>query len=235
MLLFHLRPPDFAWGWAGVDLFFVLSGYLITKILLENADGRGMLVSFYARRGLRIWPIYYLSVLVLIAVNPLLDTSQPTDGWPYYLTYTQNIQYYAFREPPPDHVAFRHTWTLALEEQFYLIWPAVVLLCGRKRLIPACVAIAILAYLARAGGFFANQGYSLYILPSRCDGFALGGLLAALRMRSSGSSIRLRLGLALAMAAGFAYLAWGVAHRGVFGVFGLRRRRSRARSCRPST
>ena len=221
VLLFHLKPPDFAWGWAGVDLFFVLSGYLITRILLSNAGSPGLFVSFYARRGLRIWPIYYLSLLVLVAVNPLLAHPQPMNGLPYYLTYTQNIQYYAFHEPPPSHVAFRHTWTLALEEQFYLIWPAVVLLCGRKRLIGACLAIAAGAYLARIGGYFAPRGFSLYILPARCDGFALGGLLAALRAGPMAASRRLRIGLILSATAGFAYLASGIASKGVIGVFGL--------------
>jgi peptidoglycan/LPS O-acetylase OafA/YrhL len=179
VLLFHLRPPIFVFGSTGVDLFFVLSGYLITKIILDNSEAPGFFRNFYARRGLRIWPIYYLSLLALVALNPFLSKPQPLTGLPYYLTYTQNIQYYWHREPAPFHVAFRHTWTLALEEQFYILWPALVMAVGQKRLIKTCLLVVALAFCARDGLFF-GAPYSLYILPSRCDGFALGGLLAAM-------------------------------------------------------
>ena len=175
VLLFHLNPPQFAFGWTGVDLFFVLSGYLITKIILDNAGSRGFFRNFYMRRGLRIWPIYYLSLFVIVLLNNYLSRPQDLTDLPYYLTYTQNVQYYWHREPTPFHVAFRHTWTLALEEQFYLIWPALVMLVRRKGLIALCLAVVAFAYGWRDMAF-SNAPYSLYILPSRCDGFALGGL-----------------------------------------------------------
>ncbi len=130
VLLFHLNPPRFFFGWTGVDLFFVLSGYLITSIILKNQGSRGFLRAFYVRRGLRIWPIYYLSFVVLIALAPLVpgDRRPPLEGWLYYLTYTQNVHLYRNRETPPFHLGFNHTWTLALEEQFYLLWPPLVAL-----------------------------------------------------------------------------------------------------------
>jgi peptidoglycan/LPS O-acetylase OafA/YrhL len=224
VLRFHLQPSSFAVGWTGVDLFFVLSGYLITKIILENSGSRGFFLSFYARRGLRIWPIYYLSFLAIVLLNPWLSYPQPLTDWPYYLTYTQNVQYLWHHEPSPFHVAFRHTWTLALEEQFYLIWPALVIVMGRKRLIPLCVGVILCAYLSRAGGYFTRSPYSLYILPARCDGFALGGLLAALLFgipRGSESFRRIRLGVGLTALLATTYFVWGLRQYGMVGCFGL--------------
>jgi peptidoglycan/LPS O-acetylase OafA/YrhL len=128
VLLFHLYPVSFSPGWTGVDLFFVLSGFLITTIILDHLDSPRSLGTFYARRGLRIWPIYYLTVAALVAVTPLIPAARrPTlAGLWHYLTFTQNAEYYWLKTPPVCHQALNHTWTLALEEQFYLIWPALI-------------------------------------------------------------------------------------------------------------
>ena len=132
VLLFHLNPPRFFFGWTGVDLFFVLSGYLITTIILDHQGQRGFLRNFYARRGLRIWPIYYIALFAVVATAPLVprDRRPPLNGLGYYVTYLQNITLYQLRPPPEFHIAFDHTWTLALEEQFYLIWPALIALAS---------------------------------------------------------------------------------------------------------
>jgi peptidoglycan/LPS O-acetylase OafA/YrhL len=223
VLLFHIRPPTFVFGWTGVDLFFVLSGYLITKIILENSGSSGFFRSFYVRRGLRIWPIYYLSLLALVILNPFLAEPQPLTDLPYYLTYTQNASYYWHREPTPFHVAFRHTWTLALEEQFYIIWPALVMWVGRTRLVQLCLLIVVGAYVARAGLFY-GPGYSLLILPARCDGFALGGLLAALLFgveRGSKAHRAVMIGSLVALTAAALYLGIGVYQSSMVGVLGL--------------
>lgn len=223
VLLFHLRPPTFAFGSTGVDLFFVLSGYLITTIILRAHGTRRFVLNFYARRGLRIWPIYYLTLFVLLAINPRLPRPEPIAGLPYYLTYTQNVQYYRFREPPPFIECFRHTWTLALEEQFYLIWPGLAILAGR-RLIGLCVAVILIALMARAGGYFSFGGYNQMILLGRSDGFALGGLLAALladRDRLAQHLGRFRLGFGLLTLAAGSYIAWGIIRHTQIGFLGL--------------
>ena len=75
---------------------------------------------------MRIWPIYYLMFPALFVINPLLPHPQPLDGLPYYLTYTQFIQGYWSGTLPPFSLLFRHTWTLAIEEQFYVFWPLLV-------------------------------------------------------------------------------------------------------------
>jgi peptidoglycan/LPS O-acetylase OafA/YrhL len=207
ILAFHLKPSAFAPGWTGVDLFFVLSGYLITGIILEHGESKGFLMAFYARRGLRIWPIYYLTLFVLVAVNPYLPKPDSLAALPNFLTYTQNIQLF-WKGTAPIWPQFGHTWTLALEEQFYLIWPALLLLAGRRRVVAVCLATIALGYMARDGGWFSYDRYSQDILIGRCDGFALGGLLAALLR--GGSSRRVRLGIAGAFLGAVGYFAWGI-------------------------
>ncbi len=207
IVAFHLNPIALFPGWTGVDLFFVLSGYLITGIILRHGQTRGFLATFYMRRGLRIWPIYYLTLFVLVAVNRYLPRPESLAGLPYYLTYTQNLPLY-WREKAPDLPPFNHTWTLALEEQFYVIWPALLLLSGRRRVVPVCLAAIALAWMAREGGWISRSPFSERLLVARCDGFALGGLLAAIL--EGGRSRGKALGLAAAMIAAALYIAWGM-------------------------
>lgn len=183
ILLYHFKPRAMPFGWAAVDLFFVLSGYLITGIILKYRDSRGFLFNFYARRGLRIWPIYYLTVLAIAALGPFLPKPTNMAGLPYYLTYTQNIPLYWSGKMPEFSPYLSHLWTLAIEEQFYILWPALVCLIGVKRVIPLAVGVAALSTLARAGG------YDSWLLIARADGFALGGLLAAILSRRTNPAV----------------------------------------------
>lgn len=175
----HCQAELLLYGWPAVDLFFVLSGYLITSIILEHADSPRFLLPFYFRRGLRIWPIYYLTVSALWLACPYLPRAWNVAGLPWVLTYTQNVSRYWSAGTVEFTAYFRHTWSLAIEEQFYLLWPALILLVGRKRLRPLCLGVIILALVARAGGLH------WWTLAARCDGLALGGLLAALGVRPS--------------------------------------------------
>lgn len=168
IVCYHMFMNRLPWGWAAVDVFFVLSGYLITAIVLEHGKSWRFLLPFYARRGLRTWPIYYLAIVIL-ALCWLDDPAALT----YYLTYTQQAPRYWGGETP-GWVAMQHTWTLALEEQFYLIWPALVLMAGRRWTGPLAMALAIVSIAARGAGVHP------WVLAGRCDGFALGGLLAAI-------------------------------------------------------
>jgi peptidoglycan/LPS O-acetylase OafA/YrhL len=171
---YHAFPTWFPFGWAAVDLFFVLSGYLITSIILEHGHTRGFLRRFYVRRGLRIWPIYYLSLLGLVVASPILPRPIEWGGLPYYLSYTQFVPFYWSATAPEFSWYFKHTWTLAIEEQFYLIWPALVLLAGRRRLVPMALGLLAASVTARA------CGVHWWTLVGRGDGFAMGGLLAAI-------------------------------------------------------
>jgi peptidoglycan/LPS O-acetylase OafA/YrhL len=174
IVLYHLWFERFGILGASVDLFFVLSGYLITKIILSNTLTTHFLVTFYVRRGLRIWPIYYLLLLVLVVALPMVPSAGTLDDLPYYLTFTQEIARYKATLPPSFPSAFRHTWSLAIEEQFYLLWPPVVWWLGKRGLPALSLALVTISTVARAFDL------SAFILITHCDGLALGGLLAGL-------------------------------------------------------
>ncbi len=210
ILMFHLRfVGAFPLLRTCVDLFFVLSGYLITTIILTQGDAPGFLRNFYARRALRIWPIYYLTLVTFVAGNAFLPPPhhQPTAGLPYYLSYTQFIPGYWFAATPPLGIyLFEHTWTLAAEEQFYLIWPLLLLLAGRRALVPLALGFVACPVVLRSAGLRPNM------LLTHSDGLALGGLLAALlhdRARFDRHRAAFRLGFVLVGAATALAPSWG--------------------------
>jgi len=174
----------FKYGRTGVDLFFVLSGFLITGILLDTKELPGYFKNFYARRALRIWPPYYAMFLMFFIVLPLFHDHRSflTDvkTWPYYLTYTQNL-FYRFQRSIP----LGPTWSLAVEEQYYMIWAPVVLACGRKSLRNILVGMIVFSLCFRAISFY--RGASLDFVHTftlcRLEPLAAGGL-AALWLRS---------------------------------------------------
>jgi peptidoglycan/LPS O-acetylase OafA/YrhL len=214
---FHFWPDTLFFGWAAVDLFFVLSGYLITAIILEQRSAPNFVAAFYARRSLRIWPIYYLTLFGLIGVASVLRLPAKLDALPQFLTYTQHVQRYWGGSMPPFLGGVQHTWTLALEEQYYLLWPALVCLVGPRGVVPLAVLLAVLAIACRA------IGLPPYLLVSRCDGFALGGLLAALlsaRARDAQRIQAFRWGCGLAIVAAAVYLIGGMAAYGGERFFG---------------
>ena len=132
-------------GWMGVDLFFVISGFLITSILLETREDTHYFRNFIVRRTLRIWPLYYLSLFFLIVVAPAVLQPVPDDllrlsdkQW-WFWTYTANWLFAlegGFNQTPCGYY-----WSLAVEEQFYLLWPLVVWKTPEPRLRGVCVAM----------------------------------------------------------------------------------------------
>jgi peptidoglycan/LPS O-acetylase OafA/YrhL len=176
VMIFHCHR-DFWFGFTGIDLFFVLSGYLITEILIRNRRRQGCLRVFYARRAFRILPIYYLVVISVFLINSFLSHPLPTSGYPYHLFYLQNTPHYWGCIPPTPGLPLIHTWTLAIEEQFYLLWPLAVLLLTPARLLCVCVCLVLFTSSARFEGLHAET------LLGRMDGLALGAMLACLRAR----------------------------------------------------
>ena len=176
-------------GWFGVQLFFVLSGLLITGILLDTKGRPGWLRAFYGRRVLRIFPLYYAALLVYWVVLPRLlgvprlAESAGIPPWHYWL-YVSNWPVYPAGVPAGDPTSLTHFWSLAVEEQFYLVWPFVVLALSPRRLAVLAVSLGIAAPLFRAwlhAGAFpedaANMmGYSWTV--ARMDALALGALCA---------------------------------------------------------
>ena len=185
------------WGTAGVRLFFVLSGFLITGILLECRDladrgevGTGhVLRRFYARRALRILPIYY-GVLIVAAV---FDLGPVREIWVWLATFTTNL-YLAWQGDWLWGGFVNHLWTLAVEEQFYLLWPWVVIFVPRRRIDPVllcAVASALLWRIASVALGHPALTTELFSL-SAFDSLALGSLLASARRGGLGGAEGLR-------------------------------------------
>ncbi len=177
----------FGAGWSGVDLFFVLSGFLITGILYDAKSAVGPYFRpFYARRILRIFPLYYLVLFLLVVGLPLVDADAKhaataiRDGLPWYGTYTTNIWTVFDSSLKAQDLFASHLWSLAVEEQFYLVWPFVVLLLHRRALMGVCVAAIFGAFWIRIGLVNAGSGVSIpYVLtPARMDTLAVGALIA---------------------------------------------------------
>jgi peptidoglycan/LPS O-acetylase OafA/YrhL len=168
-------------GWMGVDLFFVLSGFLITGILLETKASEGYFKNFYARRCLRIWPLYYSLLVFMFVLVPLLRPSEAhtvfearSSPWWAYPLFLQN-----FLVPIPTMATgpLGVTWSLAIEEQFYLIWPFIVRFCNPTQLRRIAVAVICLSPVLRY--YLSAHHVVIYSNPfCRLDGLMAGAFLA---------------------------------------------------------
>lgn len=173
-------------GWVGVDLFFVLSGFLISKILMESKNSPSYFKNFYMRRALRIFPLYYFILFVGIFVLPLYLSEEVVktyfdgsiSGAGYLFAYMTNFSLVFI--PGLTFGVFGHFWSLAIEEHFYLLWPAVVKWQGKNRLIAICTGIMAFSLLTRIGWLSTGQGWGgAYLLTfCRIDSLACGALLA---------------------------------------------------------
>jgi peptidoglycan/LPS O-acetylase OafA/YrhL len=170
-------------GWMGVDLFFVLSGFLITGILLDSRQHPRYFRKFYIRRALRLFPVFYGVAALLLLLTPYFHLDwRPAQAW--YLFYAANfVQLHDFSLSFVGPFKLMHLWSLALEEQFYFVWPlAVLLIRDRLSLLKVAIGIVIVAPVLRI--VLVNLHVSAlviyYQLPTRMDGFAVGGVLALL-------------------------------------------------------
>ena len=190
-------------GWIGVDLFFVLSGFLITGILLDAKASPSYFKGFYVRRALRILPLYYIVVAVAFVAVSVGITSGTTDAAPYYVGYVQN---WLKLSSGYRVEILAHFWSLAIEEQFYIVWPLLVFVVPRRWSVALCVVFLIGSCVGRyacveTGLLEAETTY--YLTPIRMDGLALGGLIAALVRTPHGSSVLRRAWIpSLALGAG---------------------------------
>jgi peptidoglycan/LPS O-acetylase OafA/YrhL len=174
--------------WVGVDLFFVLSGFLITGILLDTYQRKDYFRSFYIRRILRIFPLYYSVIfLVTIAshVTKFEALQQPSViAQTSYWLYLQNwLTLFNFH---PTSI-LGHFWSLAIEEQFYLLWPALVLFAARRNAIgKLCISAIVIAFIIRAilvhqiGQNIGETQPAYFVTFSRIDALALGSFAAYL-------------------------------------------------------
>lgn len=191
----------------GVPLFFVLSGFLITGILLDGKEAierghaqRGaVLRNFYARRFLRIFPLYYAVLLAAAALN----IEQLRDTFVWHFLYLSNFSFMARQE---WQGSLSHFWTLAVEEQFYLFWPLLILLAPRRRLSFWLLVFVALAPLYKLIGLLYFPEVKLWNVgtPGSFDSLALGALLAYFRRYPTALFDRLQRWRAAIFAAGAA-------------------------------
>jgi peptidoglycan/LPS O-acetylase OafA/YrhL len=202
-------------GWIGVQLFFVLSGFLITGILLDARDAPNYYRSFFVRRVLRIFPLYYATLIVLFVLLPalgLLPASFKRDPmvelslWAYFSNW-----YGAFHQGPD---AASHFWSLAVEEQFYLLWPFVIHRRSAEWVMRLCLAIAAAALAFRVAMLLTGTPGTYTFLVTRMDALALGGAVAAAFRVPSPASWMLDHGRFLIAASVLSLLSGAVISRG---------------------
>ena len=179
----HLMGMVIHLGWAGVSLFFVLSGFLITGILLDSMGRSQWWKTFFIRRALRIFPLYYFALIAAISAALLLRTPwvEIRPIWRLFL-YLQGFPHVARIEKLSPVFVVGHLWSLAVEEQFYLVWPALLLLASRWNAVRRlCVSVFLGSLLFRSWiyGFHLNSEWALYFIGGRAGELAAGGFLAA--------------------------------------------------------
>jgi len=213
-------------GWSGVDLFFVLSGFLIGGILIDARDSRRYFRAFYMRRVFRILPIYYLWVVLYAAIVagglwlvPGRTPFTPKDFFrlPIQFLFLQNMMYEVTHF---QLIWLGATWSLAVEEQFYLVAPPIIRWLSIRKLTVALAAVVITAPLIRLSVFWhlADGSYAAaQLMPCRADALALG-ILSAVAWRSEQFQRFLRENPALpkrllvALLIGFLALLWWLVH-----------------------
>jgi peptidoglycan/LPS O-acetylase OafA/YrhL len=199
VLLYHAAVPGFGGGYVGVDVFFVLSGFLISGLLLRELETTGSisLPSFYARRLRRLLPAVALLVLVTVVVSvvvlsPLRAGDVAADGFAAAL-YASNLRFavqatdYLQSELAPSPLL--HLWSLGVEEQFYLFWPALLLVATRtganRRIRVGIVAVTVVAASFALSSWLttANAPWAFFSLPTRAWELGIGALLAVASVR----------------------------------------------------
>jgi peptidoglycan/LPS O-acetylase OafA/YrhL len=197
-------------GLLGVDLFFVLSGFLITGLLYDSHDKPHYLRNFYMRRVLRIFPLYYGVLALVFLVAPLipllqgatLDALLDRQAWAWL--YGINIYLAGHEEWSFSYL--NHFWSLCVEEHFYLVWPFVVLLLARRprALIAVSLAISLGAMLARVGWTVMGLNWwsTVVLTPFKLDGLALGAFLAVMVRQPGGLNRLVRALPGIAVVAG---------------------------------
>ena len=169
-------------GWVGVQLFFVLSGFLITGILLDGRGATNQFRNFYARRTLRIFPLYYGFLLLAFVILPWSGLVTWPDS-----THIEKVLYWSYLTNWGllfgNHATFPHLWSLAIEEQYYLLWPLLVIFLRKRTLAYVCLALIVTALLSRAFMVFhfdpEFSSHAMYTFTiARWDALAVGSLLA---------------------------------------------------------
>ena len=178
--------PFSEYGWIGVDLFFVLSGFLITEILLKTRGQKKFLRNFYTRRILRIFPLYYLVLSLFFILAPYFSSLQ--EQYNYYHSnqammwaYLQNW-FFIFYPTPAISMPFQHFWSLSIEEHYYLLWPFVILVCKNLQKLKWILYIMLACYILFRFFVWLYYGINDFSFNlqhlTRMDGLCIGSLIA---------------------------------------------------------
>ncbi|MFI5171676.1 MAG: acyltransferase family protein [Chitinophagales bacterium] len=171
---------EIRYGWIGVDVFFVISGFLITSILLSQkarvSNKLLIIKNFIAKRTLRLFPAYYFFILLVLSVLYFFFGIKPWSNGNaiYFFTYTQNML--IFREGLQG-IQVNHTWSLAVEEQFYLIWPWLLLFLPNKLLIRILLLVILVIMVLKGFVFEPN---TKFLTVSHFDTLGAGAVIALL-------------------------------------------------------
>jgi len=185
----HLKTL-LGYGWVGVDLFFVLSGFLITRNLLAAKPLPHFFRNFYLRRTLRICPLYFFSLFILFVICPVISPQcvaelRPHQGWLWFYCANYGLAYNVPLEN--EYCSTTHFWSLAVEEHYYLLWPLFVFLLSGSRLVWACTLLLLSTLGARLMiPADMSQLAGNFMTQCRLDGLVLGSLLAVYEHRHSG-------------------------------------------------
>lgn len=177
----HIKLDPLFWTWSLMDMFFVLSSFLLTRIVFEKCtDARGV-IAFYGRRIERIWPLYFLTVSVLFVIAILINARYQSavfdlTAFARLYSFSQYSEMLFHPVAGENTIPFaRHLWSLAIEEQFYVLLPLAILLLRRlPALLGAVLLLGVVVFAVQQRAADPN----LYILSSHADAFALGSLMA---------------------------------------------------------
>ena len=217
VLLFHLDPNLFTGGFVGVDVFFVISGYLMTRVIVdESGPGTFSIAGFYARRCRRILPALLVMLSFVVPANyvmlapdeyRVLGSSAVAAALSFSnLFFYRNTGYF---EGAAELMPLLHTWSLGVEEQFYLIWPALLLAAwwlfrrGRVGMVIAVGACTIIGFAVSVWAVGVNQKAAFFLLHARLWEFAAGGLIVFWRWPGRLQQIPSLLGLILIAVSAF--------------------------------
>jgi peptidoglycan/LPS O-acetylase OafA/YrhL len=226
VIIFHCKLMPF--GWMGVWAFYVVSGFAVTSSVSSHTARGGWAATvggFYLRRAMRIWPLYFAFLAANVVVLQALGWTAPLASLPWLVTFTQNINMLAYPDLPQNGwPAFGHLWTLSVEQQFYLLFPMLLLLRSRRAFalaLTACVVAAPVLRLA-LGIWFSHLGwndgdiaFAIYAFaPTHFDAFAIGALIALFRAEIRANPRIMRAAFAAAGTVTFLYV-------GVYAALGL--------------
>ena len=205
VILYHFKVPFFQGGYIGVDIFFVISGYLITSIIFrEIMDKKFDFINFYERRIRRIIPILFFVLIISILVqNKLFLYDEKIDFYKIILSiifFVSNLwfaQSGSYFEPDVSNSHLLHTWSLSIEEQFYLIFPVFLLLIYKRNLILILIVLFLISFLLANNGGILKKTYpfyddfafiklpsnSFYLLPTRIWELLAGSIISILKIR----------------------------------------------------